>query len=191
MKLLVRKSVEDITSEQIDRFRQKVKVNETFVQQLDAERAREITTPPPSQDENSNSMTVNNGDTPLSVGTNQKVELICMPMRRPGEDNTKELCVIDKNMSIFLHLQLLNHCTSCTGCSSRNCTKMLSYLTHRSTCTSYSQNTSCAICSRVNLMLVYHAKRCVSEACAVPHCGTIKLKLTRAAEDVIAHCAAA
>eukprot|EP01034_Spumella_vulgaris_P029372 gene29372-36416_t len=69
---------------------------------------------------------------------------------------------------------------------------MTKYLTHRGTCTSYSEGVSCTICSRVNLMLVYHAKRCGNaESCVIPYCSTIKSKLSAAATEVLnAQCAA-
>lgn len=79
----------------------------------------------------------------------------------------------ERERSIKLHMQLLNHAASCGGCESKNCTKMKEFLNHEKSCDKKVAG-GCRICSRMSNLLHLHARQCKLENCKVPHCTTLR-----------------
>lgn len=80
--------------------------------------------------------------------------------------------LIDRERSIQLHMQLLQHASNCRDahCTSANCKKMKNLMKHGATC----KTRGCAICRRISALLEIHARRCRCETCKVPKCGQLK-----------------
>jgi len=79
----------------------------------------------------------------------------------------------ERQHSIRLHLQLLDHVVKCRSCASPNCIKFKRMLQHLSLC-SISLEGGCKECRKVWAMLHIHARNCSSSTCKTPHCRRIK-----------------
>lgn len=100
--------------------------------------------------------------------------------------------IISKEESTKLHILLLKHSAQCEDtevdkpkCVSKNCIKMKGYLKHRDCCQLFNTGKACLMCSRINNMLIYHARRCFVTDCMVPHCTEIKGRFLLAANEVL------
>jgi hypothetical protein len=69
---------------------------------------------------------------------------------------------------VKLHLVLVNHAKNCDGsnCSSANCEKMRSFLTHPQEC----NEVDCTLCRRVNNLLKLHCQVCSDRNCSLAVC---------------------
>jgi len=82
----------------------------------------------------------------------------------------------DRQRSINLHMQLLQHaatCDSSANCPSNNCNKMKGLLKHGAECTKKAQG-GCSICKRISALLHIHARQCKIDNCPVPSCTAIR-----------------
>jgi len=128
------------------------------------------------------------------------------PLRRSavGGDSQAQLTEEqrrDRQRSIQLHMQLLQHAAACrsAACPSANCTKMKNLLKHGAACTTRVQG-GCAICRRIWALLQIHARcvraaptgppkgapenrQCRREACAVPKCRPLREQLRALAQQ--------
>ena len=77
----------------------------------------------------------------------------------------------ERQRSIQLHMQLLQHASACRNpsCPSANCSKMKNLLKHGATCQVRVQG-GCAICRRIWALLQIHARQCRRDNCVVPKC---------------------
>lgn len=86
---------------------------------------------------------------------------------------------LERQKSIKLHLELLEHCATCAGrpeCTSSNCNRMRGLFTHLRTC-KLTYRKGCKVCSRFIALLSMHAKQCSvrhSERCKIPYCDPIR-----------------
>jgi E1A/CREB-binding protein len=80
----------------------------------------------------------------------------------------------DRNRSIQIHLQLLNHASECNGCKSRNCAKMKEFLRHGVDCKAGGVKKGCPHCKRIYNLLHLHARGCRKENCPVRKCREIR-----------------
>jgi E1A/CREB-binding protein len=90
----------------------------------------------------------------------------------------------DRQRSIQLHMQLLQHASGCRNeqCPSANCNKMKNLLKHGATCITRVQG-GCAICRRIWALLQIHARQCRRETCMVPKCRQLKEQLRALAQQ--------
>jgi len=90
----------------------------------------------------------------------------------------------DRQRSIQLHMQLLQHASCCRNqhCPSANCTKMKNLLKHGATCSIRVQG-GCAICRRIWALLQIHARQCRRDSCLVPKCRQLKEQLRALAQQ--------
>jgi len=81
----------------------------------------------------------------------------------------------DRQRSIQLHMNLLNHAATCTSknCTSANCSKMKGLLKHGLTCQVKVQG-GCSVCKRIWALLQIHARQCKLQQCPVQHCMAIR-----------------
>jgi len=85
----------------------------------------------------------------------------------------------ERQRSIQLHLQLLQHAVLCglsnnsKACASNNCLKMKDFLKHPSECEKKTQK-GCRLCYRITNLLNLHAKGCRQDDCKVPQCQEIR-----------------
>ncbi|CAM9200709.1 unnamed protein product [Chrysoparadoxa australica] len=87
----------------------------------------------------------------------------------------------ERQRSIQLHMQLLQHASSCTqDCPSQNCKRMKGLLAHGTTCTQRAGG-GCPICRRIWALLQIHARQCRAENCAVPKCKELREHLRQLA----------
>jgi len=86
----------------------------------------------------------------------------------------------DRQRSIQLHMQLLQHAAGCrnAACPSVNCGKMKNLLRHDATCTTRVQG-GCAICRRIWALFTMHARQCTRGSCPVPKCAQAKAQLAQ------------
>jgi len=75
----------------------------------------------------------------------------------------------ERQRSVQLHMQLLQHAANCVKCESKNCLRMKDFLKHDSTCQT-KVNGGCRLCARISNLLNIHARTCRVENCLVPHC---------------------
>lgn len=111
------------------------------------------------------------------------------PFRRSivGSDSQAQLTEEqrrDRQRSIQLHMQLLQHASGCRNqqCPSANCNKMKNLLKHGATCATRVQG-GCAICRRIWALLQIHARQCRRDACMVPKCRQLKEQLRALAQQ--------
>jgi E1A/CREB-binding protein len=111
------------------------------------------------------------------------------PFRRSvvGSDSQAQLTEEqrrDRQRSIQLHMQLLQHASGCRNqqCPSANCNKMKNLLKHGATCTTRVQG-GCAICRRIWALLQIHARQCRRDTCMVPKCRQLKEQLRALAQQ--------
>merc|ERR1719174_1389420 len=90
----------------------------------------------------------------------------------------------DRQRSIQLHMQLLQHASGCRNqqCPSANCNKMKNLLKHGATCVTRVQG-GCAICRRIWALLQIHARQCRRDTCMVPKCRQLKEQLRALAQQ--------
>jgi E1A/CREB-binding protein len=90
----------------------------------------------------------------------------------------------DRQRSIQLHMQLLQHASGCRNqqCPSANCNKMKNLLKHGATCMTRVQG-GCAICRRIWALLQIHARQCRRDTCMVPKCRQLKEQLRALAQQ--------
>lgn len=90
----------------------------------------------------------------------------------------------DRQRSIQLHMQLLQHASGCQNqqCPSANCNKMKNLLKHGATCMTRVQG-GCAICRRIWALLQIHARQCRRDTCMVPKCRQLKEQLRALAQQ--------
>jgi E1A/CREB-binding protein len=90
----------------------------------------------------------------------------------------------DRQRSIQLHMQLLQHASGCQNqqCPSANCNKMKNLLKHGATCATRVQG-GCAICRRIWALLQIHARQCRRDSCMVPKCRQLKEQLRALAQQ--------
>ena len=88
----------------------------------------------------------------------------------------------DRQRSIQLHMQLLQHAAGCrnAACPSVNCGKMKNVLRHDATCTTRMQG-GCVMCRRILALFLTHARQCTKPAgsCPVPKCAQLKAQLAQ------------
>lgn len=120
---------------------------------------------------------------------NHKVYANKGPFRRStvGSDSQAQLTEEqrrDRQRSIQLHMQLLQHASGCRNeqCPSANCNKMKNLLKHGATCLTRVQG-GCAICRRIWALLQIHARQCRRETCMVPKCRQLKEQLRALAQQ--------
>jgi len=84
----------------------------------------------------------------------------------------------DRQRSIKLHIQLLEHASQCNSgsCTSTNCQKMKGFLSHERQCQEKSQGT-CKICKRIWTLLRIHAQQCKARTCHIPQCNAIRERI--------------
>lgn len=75
----------------------------------------------------------------------------------------------ERQRSVQLHMQLLNHASICVKCDSKNCARMKEFMQHEAACTIKAKG-GCRLCARVSNLLSIHARQCRVENCRVPHC---------------------
>ena len=86
----------------------------------------------------------------------------------------------DRQRSIQLHMQLLQHAAGCrnAACPSVNCGKMKNLLRHDATCTTRVQG-GCVMCRRIWALFLTHARQCTRGSCRVPKCAQAKAQLAQ------------
>ena len=99
----------------------------------------------------------------MPVSGTQKVKLT--------EEQRKE-----RQRSIRVHLQLLQHSSTCKGCPSRHCQKMKEFLKHGANCKMGVKN-GCPNCKRIYDLLHWHARSCNKDDCPVFKCMEIRAHL--------------
>jgi E1A/CREB-binding protein len=82
----------------------------------------------------------------------------------------------ERQRSIRVHLQLLQHSSTCTGCRSRHCQKMKEFLKHGANCKMGVKN-GCPNCKRIYDLLHWHARSCNKDECPVFKCLEIRAHL--------------
>eukprot|EP01036_Dinobryon_divergens_P046252 gene46252-61857_t len=71
----------------------------------------------------------------------------------------------ERNRSIRLHLELLQHASTCDVAEcGRNCKKMKEFLKHEATCTTTFKR-GCPTCKRIYNLLTHHARNCRAVDC--------------------------
>ena len=90
----------------------------------------------------------------------------------------------ERQRSIQLHMQLLQHASACRNpsCPSATCSKMKNLLKHGATCQVRVQG-GCAICRRIWALLQIHARQCRRDNCVVPKCRQLKEQLQALAQQ--------
>ncbi|CAM9574217.1 unnamed protein product, partial [Phaeothamnion confervicola] len=88
----------------------------------------------------------------------------------------------ERQRSIQLHMQLLQHASTCQDprCPSQNCTRMKGLLTHGTTC-NIRAGGGCQICRRIWALLQIHARQCKRSDCNVPKCQQLREHLRQLA----------
>ena len=81
----------------------------------------------------------------------------------------------DRERSIQLHMQFLQHASCCRNeqCPSNDCKKNKGLLNHAATCPAQVQG-GCTLCRRIHRILQIHARQCNRETCTVPKCRQLK-----------------
>jgi E1A/CREB-binding protein len=84
----------------------------------------------------------------------------------------------ERQRSIQLHIQLLEHASGCISgsCKSTNCQKMKGFLKHERVC-KLKANGGCKICKRIWTLLRIHAQQCKSQSCHIPQCNAIRERI--------------
>lgn len=82
----------------------------------------------------------------------------------------KNVLLSERQRSIELHLQLLQHAHQCTNptCPSSNCRKMKELLEHQKNC--QSGFNYCIRCRRLKSLIDFHSQRCYNRNCTIPNC---------------------
>jgi hypothetical protein len=76
----------------------------------------------------------------------------------------------ERSRKIKLHMELLTHASTCTGCSLHNCQRMQKLFEHVKSC-EVSHKNGCKICARLLTLLSMHARICTTRgSCPLPFC---------------------
>jgi len=84
----------------------------------------------------------------------------------------------ERQRSVNLHMQLLNHAAHCDKCDSKNCQRMKTFLAHDNECRQKAAG-GCRLCVRISNLLNIHARACRAPLCKVPHCEQLKEQIRR------------
>ena len=86
----------------------------------------------------------------------------------------------EKEHQFSVHLQVIAHATSCTGCTSKNCSLMKQLFSHVKKCEITYRN-GCKVCCRLFMLLTKHARNCDAEigTCEIPFCERIRERQRR------------
>jgi E1A/CREB-binding protein len=106
---------------------------------------------------------------PMPVTGSQQVKTLTEEQRR------------ERQRSIQVHLQLLQHSSQCEGCKSRNCQKMKEFIKHGRTCPDGIKK-GCHNCKRIYNLLQLHARGCRNDNCVVFKCNEIRAHLRNMAQ---------
>ncbi|CAM9147228.1 unnamed protein product, partial [Ectocarpus fasciculatus] len=84
----------------------------------------------------------------------------------------------ERQRNIQIHLAVLQHSALCTvtDCKTKNCSKMKEFLVHVVNCKTGVAK-GCPSCKRIVNLLNLHARVCRNDACGVPQCPEIRVKL--------------
>lgn len=84
----------------------------------------------------------------------------------------------ERQRSIQLHMQLLQHAANCLKCESKNCMRMKEFLKHDSICQKKVAG-GCRLCARITNLLNIHARNCRVENCRVPRCNDLREQMRK------------
>lgn len=86
----------------------------------------------------------------------------------------------EKEHLFSVHLQVIAHATSCSGCESKNCRLMKQLFGHVRKCEVTYRN-GCKVCCRLFMLLTKHARDCDAETgtCDIPFCERIRERQRR------------
>jgi E1A/CREB-binding protein len=86
----------------------------------------------------------------------------------------------EKEHQFSVHLQVIAHATSCSGCESNNCRLMKQLFGHVKKCDVTYRN-GCKVCCRLFILLTKHARNCDAEigTCDIPFCERIRERQRR------------
>ena len=88
----------------------------------------------------------------------------------------------ERQRNLELHIQLIEHVSTCKGCNSSNCAKMKSYMQHARTC-KVKAGGGCRICKRIWTLLRIHAQKCKDTVCSIPQCMAIRERIRQLAKQ--------
>lgn len=81
----------------------------------------------------------------------------------------------EREHQFSVHLQVIAHAVSCSGCTSKNCSLMKQLFNHVKKCEITYRN-GCKVCCRLFMLLSKHARNCDAEigTCEIPFCERIR-----------------